>query len=362
VTGVRVLVVTTVHTPLDARIHRRQIAALTAAGVEVTYAAPWSATGSQPGPGVAPRDLPRATGRDRLRALVAARRLLADEGPRHDLVLLHDPDLLAALPGLRRRLPPIVWDVHEDTRGALTDRRWLPAPLRPLAGWAVSRTERWAERHLHLLLAERAYRSRFRRVHPVVPNVPPVSDVPPPPGRDRVVYLGRVSRLRGATTLLALAARLAPELRVEVIGPADADVEQALSAAHADGRVTWHGFVPNDVALEMVRGATAGLVLLADHPNYRVSLPTKLLEYLACGVPVVSTPLPEAVRLIEETGGGVVVPFGDADAAEAAIRGLVADDAGRHAMGRAGYEAVRDHHAWDVEGPRFVELLRGWAR
>lgn len=48
----RVLVVTIVHDPEDARIRRRQIGALLEAGARVTYAAPYRAYGREPRDGV----------------------------------------------------------------------------------------------------------------------------------------------------------------------------------------------------------------------------------------------------------------------------------------------------------------------
>ena len=57
----------------------------------------------------------------------------------------------------------------------------------------------------------------------------------------------------------------------------------------------------------MLPGALAGLSLLQDLPNYRHSRPTKIVEYMAHGVPVVTTPLPVAVELVESAGAGVVV-------------------------------------------------------
>ena len=171
--GPRVLVVTVVHRPDDARILHREIASLRADGHTVTYAAPWRATGVVPPDGLQVRDLPRATGRDRLTALLAARDLLRREADAHDLVVLHDPELLLAVRLVGTgRLPPVVWDVHEDTAVALGDRPWVPRPLRRLLAWGVRRLERWAERHVHLVLAEDGYRERFRRVHPVVRNHP----------------------------------------------------------------------------------------------------------------------------------------------------------------------------------------------
>ena len=61
----------------------------------------------------------------------------------------------------------------------------------------------------------------------------------------------------------------------------------------------------------MVDGALAGLSLLQDEANFRHSLPTKVVEYMARGVPVVTTPLPRAAELATAHECGFVVPFGD---------------------------------------------------
>ncbi|HSK25166.1 MAG TPA: glycosyltransferase family 4 protein [Egicoccus sp.] len=368
-TALRVLVVTVVHTPLDARIHHRQIRALVDAGVEVTYAAPWSATGTDPCEvveGVTTIDLPRAVGRRRLPALRAARRLLHSVSPRtNDLVLLHDPELVVATFGLRGRLPPVVLDVHEDLAGSLPDRAWVPTPLRPVVARLARALEARAERSFHLLLAEAAYQRRFVRPHPVVPNLPwlPTGDLPPAGTHDRVVYVGRVSRYRGAAELVAVAHRLhrAGGPHVEVVGAADDEVVPLLRTAEGRGELTWHGYQPNDRALGVVAGAVAGLSLLHDVPNYRGSMPTKVVEYLGVGVPAITTPLPLAKDLVEASGGGIVVPFGDVDAVVATVTDLAADRARCAALGAAGRAHVAAAHTWDAVAPAFVSQLREWA-
>jgi glycosyltransferase involved in cell wall biosynthesis len=361
----RALVVTTVHTPLDARIHHRQIGALRAAGAEVTYAAPWSATGTAPSDaatGVRTIDLPRSVGRRRLRSLRAARRVLVTEGRRHDVVVLHDPELVLVVVGLVDRLPPVVFDVHEDTATSLVDRPWVPAPLRPATAAAARRAERWSEDHLHLLLAERSYQDRFRDDHPFVPNVPPPAPhEPPPPGDARVVFVGRIAVSRGARELLAVAAAMHGELRFELIGEPDRDVRADLERAVAAGHVTWAGFVPNDRALPRVEGAVAGLSLVHPQPNHAGSLQTKVLEYLSRRVPVVTTDLPVTGPFVREHDVGVTVPVGpagaDVDAVVAALRHLVADAEDRRAKADRGYRLVRDELNWDVAGARFVAEL-----
>lgn len=364
----RILVVTVVHHPDDARIRYRQIQSLLDAGWQVTYTAPFTGHGqTRPVgvPGLDPVDIARATGRRRLHALRAARRLLRTQAPGHDVVLLHDPELLLATLGLD--LPPVVWDVHEDTAAAIEVRPWIPDLLRTPAAWGVRRLERWAEDRMPLLLAEHKYQSRFRRTHPVVSNttwVPPVL-VPPgavdESGHQAVVYLGSLTVERGAHELVEVGRRLRAvtdgRVRVHAIGPSHGEAEGVLRTAAQDGVVVRHGFVPSDQALPLLDGALAGLSLLHDEANFRHSMPTKVIEYMAHGVPVISTPLAVPAELLERTGAGIVVPFQDVDATVDAILALYRDPARAAEMGRAGRRAAAADYDWDKIAPTFIGAL-----
>jgi glycosyltransferase involved in cell wall biosynthesis len=389
---VRVVVCTVVHHPADARIFYREIRALLDAGHDVTYIAPHgepgqrpvqgqdqsqdfpersrASTGQQPetAPTAADRQLgilrtvtiPRAVGRRRLGALRAARAAMASQMAGADLLLVHDPELLLALPPRRHR-PPTVWDVHEDTAAALTTKSWLPAWLRAVAAGGVHLAERLAERRLHLLLAEQGYGERFASTHPVVPNttyVPP--QAAPPSGPRRVVYVGWLSPDRGSAEMVALGRLLAPHgIAVELIGQADAAARAHIEAGREF--VHWHGFVPNNEALRLVEGALAGLSLLQDEANFRHSLPTKVAEYMARGVPAISTPLPLAVQLVEAANGGFVVPFNDPRAAADAILKLDADPDLRVHMGLRAHDYAHAHLAWAPNAAAFVTELETWA-
>ena len=361
----RALVVTVVHHPEDARIRHRQISALLDAGWQVTYAAPFSGYDvAQPAPGVVPGlttvDLPRSSGRHRVRSLRAARTLLSARGQEHHVVLLHDPELVVA--AHRLVLPPVVWDVHEDTAAAVGLKPGLPSPLSRAAAGSVRRLERLAERHHHLLLAEDAYADRFQGAHLVVPNTTVVPATVPPPDEPRVVYVGHLTAARGVHELITLARLLAGHLTVEVIGHADSASREALETA-ADV-IDWRGFLPYDDAMARVSGAWAGLSLLHDEPNYRHSRPTKVIEYLAHGVPVITTPLPLAARLVTEVGAGVVVPFNEpgASTARAAADAILAlDPTQRLKMGWLGHRHALENFDWATKQHEFVEHLTALA-
>ena len=58
---------------------------------------------------------------------------LVEEAAAATQAMQHDPELLLTL--RRLDLPPVVWDVHEDTAQALGMKAWLPGALRrPAAG------------------------------------------------------------------------------------------------------------------------------------------------------------------------------------------------------------------------------------
>ena len=368
------LVVTVVHNPEDSRISQRQLKALIDAGWAVTYAAPFGAFGlevPQSCPAVAGRgsfgciNVPRASGRRRFRAWRAARMIMRSLAQDHDVVLVHDPELVLAAAGLR--VKNLIWDVHEDPAAALQVKSWMPALLRrPVAAvwrWA----ERVAERRHYLLLAEHAYQQRFRQWHPVVANSVLVPKVITPAGDERVSYLGTVTMSRGCDTMIEVGRELRRRtdgaVKLEVIGEApDPEARQALQSATEAGHLSWLGFMRSEEALTRVSGSLAGLCLLRNLPNYRVSLSTKIVEYCALGVPVITTPLPLAVDLVRSEQIGFEVAWDDPSAVVDAILRLRAEPALRLQMGVNGHRVALREYDWNRLSTDFVRIMDGVAK
>lgn len=360
-TSLRILVMTVVHHPLDTRILVRQIAALRDAGHRITYAAPFGALGTAPPPDVAMIDLPRSTGRRRVAAFRSARRTLRRLAGDHDVVIIHDPELLLAAAGLRDCA--VVWDVHEDTAAAVTYKEWVPARMVRVTSAGVRAVERWAEGRFALLLAEASYAQRFQRSHPVVPNSTLVDRDAPPPGPGRLVCVSTLTRARGALDLIEVGRLLRSEgVVVDVIGTASPDVEMELREADLSGDIRWHGRLPHDQTLQRLRGATAGLSLLHDERNYRYSHPTKVFEYLAEGLPVIATPLPLVRDIVEGNQAGLIVPFGDPEAVASAALTLHHDEELRTALGRNGRDVVQRMHNWEDDAVSFIAAIEAVAR
>jgi len=70
------------------------------------------------------------------------------------------------------------------------------------------------------------------------------------------------------------------------------------------------GMLPHALALERIRGATIGLSPIYPSPIFLVGSPTKLVEYMALGLPVIANSHPEQRAILKASGAGVCVPWG----------------------------------------------------
>lgn len=334
------LVVTTVHWPDDTRIRERLIRTL-GRHFEVVYAA------RHPGPSdlAGLRYIELGGGRF-ARNLKAIRLALTTNW---DVLVVHDPELLvcALLARLVRRRP-VVFDVHEDVPASAHTRRWVPRPMRGPMSSALGVLMRLVEPLLTLTLAERGYQRLFARPHVVFPNYPDTSDYPTatgPPGSS-VAYLGDVTLERGAD--LAVAACSALEVPLRLIGRITAETESHLEGISTLGEgLVIEGLVPNRVALRMLAESSAGLAPLRDLPNYRHSQPTKILEYLAVGLPVVASDLPGTRELVEGLDAVFLFEPGNTDALAAAIARSQTREAASLAAEQA--PAIRSRFRWPDE-------------
>jgi glycosyltransferase involved in cell wall biosynthesis len=363
----RMAMVTTAHPWGDPRVFERELAACLAWGVEAHVFMPLAEWPGRPGWGADGRlvlhRLAVPGGRlQRFRLALGVWREVLRHGP-FPLIHFHDPELLPAMALLALLRPEsyLLYDIHEDLPLQLESKDYLPdglrMPVARLAGWML-RTVR--ELFGGFAPATEAIgkdwpAARTRVVH----NYPKAlfSEASGPglglgPDPNRILYSGGLSRLRGIPLAVAAvreARRQLPDLRLELVGwVMDEESGRAIEAAVAEGWCLHLPRVPARTLMERARGAGVGLVTLLPCPNYLQSLPTKLFEYMAMGIPVLASDFPLWRRLVVDAGAGrVTVPE---PAAVAAALVEMCSGPGRLARhGEAGRVAYRERYRWEVE-------------
>src|SRR5436305_645801 len=159
-------------------------------------------------------------------------------------------------------------------------------------------------------------------------------------------YVGVIDERLDLDLLAGLAAAL-PDWEIRVVGPVVKIDPASLPRA---ANLAYPGPAPYDSLPEVVAGFDVALMPFALNEATRSISPTKTLEYLAAGLPVVSTRVPDVVA----DHKGVVDLADDAPAFAAACR-----SARRRGHGRKGAEvdALLRRQTWDSIAARMAALL-----
>jgi glycosyltransferase involved in cell wall biosynthesis len=174
-------------------------------------------------------------------------------------------------------------------------------------------------------------------------------------GRRVVLYLGRVAQSRRSDFLLEVADRLRrelPEVLLVIAGEAPSLDEMvwmrsAIAARGLGHHVLLTGWLPQAAALGYAVRSEVGLSPIPRGALFDVSSPTKLVEYLALGIPGVANDIPDQRHVIEESGAGLCVPM-QADAfAEATLRLLREPELAAQCAER-GPPWVQAHRTYDI--------------
>ena len=172
------------------------------------------------------------------------------------------------------------------------------------------------------------------------------------PGRPLTIgWIGSPSTWKFVRPLLPLLAALSRERGVIVSAVGTG------AAADAD-RFAGLDLVPWSEATEIaaVQAMDIGIMPLPDEPWARGKSGYKLIQYMACGLPVVASPVGANASIVKHGVCGLFAT--DAGQWRAALTKLIDDPNLRHSMGRAGRErAVRDY-SLQVHAPRLIEVLR----
>lgn len=163
--------------------------------------------------------------------------------------------------------------------------------------------------------------------------------------RDTVLFLGRLGERKGVVDLLSAFARIAggyPDVRLVLAG--DGDVQGTRARVHQlglDERVVVPGWVVGDQKAELL-----GRALCYVLPSYNEGLPMSVLEAMAAGLPVLTTPVGGIPDAVTDGVEGFLVEAGDVSALTQRLDELLGDGALRQRMSAAGIARIeRDFSA-----------------
>lgn len=375
----RVTILSSVHIALDNRVFYREARSLKLAGYDVTLIAVHSR--DEVKDGVRIIGLPRVPRWQRpLLWLTLLRKALMTNA---DIYHFHDPELLFVTPWLRLLTgKPTVYDVHEVYADFIRVKDYMPAWLRYPIAWIF----RWLEPLLArlqsgLIFADDQIAADFQNIDcpkATVFNFPAQSfieeavRVTDAMGQRQpiILHLGAHKRSRG-THLMIEAFHLVlckfPAAQLLLVGPftppeLEQEMRSDIAARGIEDAVTITGRVPFEEVGDCLKKAVVGWVPWHPVPKNQKNIPTKLFEYMAYGVPVVSSDLSSIQPFVQEGENGYLVTADDPQAHAEAILKLLCDPRAASTMGRTGQDMVQKRYNWGLESQKLLALynsLRG---
>lgn len=177
-----------------------------------------------------------------------------------------------------------------------------------------------------------------------------------------LVYLGLMEIPRGVMDVLDAVAQLRAAghpVTCRLVGDGR---DRQLFEEHArklnltSANVEFLGWLPYAEALKVIASADVGIVPHHADEAWNSTVPNKLFDYMAAGIPVISSDAIPSARLVRETEAGLVFQSGDARALAGAIERMMDFDV-RSRMSSAGRDAVLNVHNWESATSNLLSMM-----
>lgn len=307
-----------------------------------------------------------------------------------DAFHVHDLPLAGTVLRLAKRMGvPIVVDLHENYPVALpllrkpprnTVERWMHSVFYGVKQWKrYERTVLNQVNRLVVVVEEEA--ARIQQLGVPVQKITVVGNTLDVPSFDSlslqpsilerysgdfvVSYIGSVASYRRIDTLvraMPLVRSAIPNARLVLVGdisgyPEYKDLVADLGLAQV---VEFEGWQPIELLPSYLAASDVGVLPQERNEQTDNSMPHKLFQYLYMQRPMIVSDCLSLKRMVEETGGGIVVK-GAATNPQALAQAIISleSESVRRQLGERGRQAVIDKYNWEVDAARLSKMYRG---
>ena len=367
----RICHLTTVHDWNDVRIFVKMCRSAVLDGFRVDLVAPvaFSNPATDTG-GVTVHPLRKYRRRLLRASLGTVRAIRSAVGIRAAWYHVHDPELLPLVLVLRLLQRRVVFDFHEEFSAQIRNKPYVGRGSRAIAS-ALARCWEfllcWAATRVVAATPYIRQRLPYRKtLATIVCNYPTLDEFAAPSPRPfderpRIAYyVGAVSATRGCFEMIRAGRLLADSgsrIAMRIAGPLESqDLDLRAREAAASSTVSLLGRRTRGQVIADLGSARVGIVVLQPIANYLNSLPVKMFEYMAAGIPVVASDFPLWKEIVSGANCGLTVDSRDPTQIADAIERLVDDTDLAQRMGRGGRQAVEAIYQWAHEWDRLRRL------
>jgi glycosyltransferase involved in cell wall biosynthesis len=362
------LVVTSIHDDFDKRIWRHAVS-MSENGYKVHLVCPWVVEHGQDYSGVILQPFKRVEKRIQRPYQIPFRawkklRPLIDEV---DIVHFHDIDLLPWM-AILALFKPVVYDVHENYADEMLVRDWIPYYLRRPLYWMVNIGQYLLSRVVrNVVLVTKAQEEDFssRYINKIIvrnyASLKLMDDAADNYLTRSPVVIFPGSQYENNGTLLLLDIALLTKEKIPGIKFCISDAFESerfrerfireLKFRELDDMFEIMPMVPSSEVIKLLNRAT-----IAINPVLRVrkqlrAINTKLFEFMAAGIPFISSDLPYPTELVRDTKAGLLAQPESPESFSEQICRLHHDKTLAISLGQNGQRAFTARYSWESQMP-----------
>ena len=365
----RVCVLTTVHPAGDTRVYFKEVRSLVNAGFDVVYIA-------QDAEKLNDNDLTKVntkkyrTRRKRIFSFIKIWKLALKQNA--EMYHLQDPELIVTGLLLKMSGKKVIYDVHEDYPGYIRQKEYLNKFARIPLSHAMSGLEKLASVFFdYIFTADNLVASRFpKKKTEVLYNFPDlrvfkISRVSPEKEYD-LIYPGSISRVMAESVIRTVKASSIKGYNVKTLivsnfklsGGKDWIKKRMNEEGIPEESIVLKDFVPyNEVAL-LSEKSKVGFIPLPNTLKFQKNIPTKLFEFMYCGIPVLATDLKPSRQFVDGFDCADFVDIEDADQTSDALIKLLNNPERCMKMGENGRKLVTEKYNWVNEERKLISVYK----
>ncbi|MBQ5152950.1 glycosyltransferase family 4 protein [Macrococcoides caseolyticum] len=284
-----------------------------------------------------------------------------------DIYHLHDPELLTTAYKLKKMGKKVIFDFHEDTPKQILAKQYLPKLIRTPLSRIYSLLENYYSSKLDAIVTATPYlKSKFIKINRNtidVNNFPILSEflsikIDNEVKINDLIYIGGLSEERGLFKLIEIG-NLNPELKIVICGHFISKVyEKEVKKLIKYNNIEFKGVLDRKGIQKELEEAKIGIVLLDKNERYSESLPIKMFEYMAAGLPVIASDFKLWEKILLNSNSGFCVNPNNSKVILEKISILLSEDELRLNMGKNGREIVQKEYNWDNEEEKLLNLYK----
>lgn len=277
---------------------------------------------------------------------------------------IHDAELLIVGLILKALGRKVIYDAHEDTPKQMLYQHWIPKILRKPVAVFYYNLEKFAGRVFDAIIVAEPVLLKYYppqktillRNFPVAEKFLHLKTKLYHQRKNQLVYIGLLSEPRGIHEMAKSVKLAKKQLSFEFVVGGKFAPKSLEESYITNNELTYLSWLSMEEIINVLGEAKVGIIIPNPIERYLTNYPVKMFEYMAAGLPVISSKYGDSSEFVKESNGGLLVDPLDPEDISKAIVWIFNNPDEAEKMGKRAQEMIFLKYSWETESEKLISL------